>query len=200
MQRKDLALRVLSTAAIMSIVTSIAAPAFAGTYYIGKGSIDVVTSTDGNVHVIQNRIAYIDRDNEIVIKDGTSEADTTLKDANRAAATPAADPAATHATQELEAAGSADAAGESQPDPDAAFTLSEAELIQKELDLSEAEFNSIVHFERGCGLISTNSNNLVVEFKASQLEKDLITTDRKDLQKLKGRIQKYGESAYGNTE
>ena len=99
MQRKDLALRVLSTAAIMSIVTSIAAPAFAGTYYIGKGSIDVVTSTDGNVHVIQNRIAYIDRDNEIVIKDGTSEADTTLKDANRAAATPAADPAATHATQ-----------------------------------------------------------------------------------------------------
>ena len=127
MQRKDLALRVLSTAAIMSIVTSIAAPAFAGTYYIGKGSIDVVTSTDGNVHVIQNRIAYIDRDNEIVIKDGTSEADTTLKDAERAAATPAADPAATHATQELEAAGSADAAGESQPDPDDAFTLSEAE-------------------------------------------------------------------------
>ena len=127
MQRKDLALRVLSTAAIMSIVTSIAAPAFADIYYIGKGSIDVVTSTDGNVHVIQNRIAYIDRDNEIVIKDGTSEADTTLKDANRAAATPAADPTATHATQELEAAGSADAAGESQPDPDAAFTLSEAE-------------------------------------------------------------------------
>lgn len=127
MQRKDLALRVLSTAAIMSIVTSIAAPAFAGTYYIGKGSIDVVTSTDGNVHVIQNRIAYIDRDNEIVIKDGTSEEDTTLKDANRAAATPAADPAAGAATQELEATGSADAAGESQPDPDAAFTLSEAE-------------------------------------------------------------------------
>lgn len=127
MQRKDLALRVLSTAAIMSIVTSIAAPAFAGTYYIGKGSIDVVTSTDGNVHVIQNRIAYIDRDNEIVIKDGTSEADTTLKDAARAAATPAADPAATPATQEPEATGSADAAGESQPDPDAAFTLSEAE-------------------------------------------------------------------------
>ena len=125
MQRKDLALRVLSTAAIMSIVTSIAAPAFAGTYYIGKGSIDVVTSTDGNVHVIQNRIAYIDRDNEIVIKDGTSEADTTLKDAARAAATPAADPAATHATQELEAAGSADAAGESQPDPDTGFTLNE---------------------------------------------------------------------------
>lgn len=78
--------------------------------------------------------------------------------------------------------------------------MAEAELIQKELDLSEAEVNSIVHFERGCGLISTNSNNLVVEFKASQLEKDFITTDRKDLQKLKDRVQKYGDFAYGNTE
>ena len=131
MQRKDLALRVLSTAAIMSIVTSIAAPAFAGTYYIGKGSIDVVTSTDGeHVHVIQNGIAYIDRDNEIVIKDGTDENDTTLKDADRAAATPAVAPAATPAMQE--AAGPADAAGESQPDPDDAFTLSEEEEDSEE--------------------------------------------------------------------
>ena len=130
MQRKDLALRVLSTAAIMSIVTSIAAPAFAGTYYIGKGSIDVETITeDGKqyVKVTQGKTTYTDTSDEIVIKDGTSEADTTLKDAARAAATPAAAPAAGAATQELEAAGSADAAGESQPDPDAGFTLSEAE-------------------------------------------------------------------------
>ena len=129
MQRKDLALRVLSTAAIMSIVTSIAAPAFAGTYYIGKGSIDVeaTTDADGNqyVKVTQGDKTYTDTSNEIVIKDGTSEADTTLKDAARAAATPAADPAATPATQEPEATGSADAAGESQPDPDAGFTLNE---------------------------------------------------------------------------
>lgn len=130
MQRKDLALRVLSTAAIMSIVTSIAAPAFAGTYYIGKGSIDVetVTGADGEyVKVTQGGTTYEDKSNEIVIKDGTSEADTTLKDAERAAATPAADPAATHATQKLEATGSADAAGESQPDPDAGFTLNETQ-------------------------------------------------------------------------
>lgn len=129
MQRKDLALRVLSTAAIMSIVTSIAAPAFAGTYYIGKGSIDVVTKkdTEGNeyVEVKQGDNTYTDTSDEIVIKDGTDENDTTLKDAERAAATPAADPAATHATQKLEATGSADAAGESQPDPDAGFTLNE---------------------------------------------------------------------------
>ena len=133
MQRKDLALRVLSTAAIMSIVTSIAAPAFAGTYYIGKGSIDVVTSTDGEqqyVKVTQGNKTYTDTSNEIVIKDGTDENDTTLKDADRAAATPAVAPAATPATQE--AAGPADAAGESQPDPDDAFTLSEEEEDSEE--------------------------------------------------------------------
>ena len=130
MQRKDLALRVLSTAAIMSIVTSIAAPAFADVYYIGNGSIDVetMTSTDGKqqyVKVTQGNKTYTDTSDEIVIKDGTDENDTTLKDADRAAATPAVAPAATPATQE--AAGPADAAGESQPDPDAGFTLNETE-------------------------------------------------------------------------
>ena len=134
MQRKDLALRVLSTAAIMSIVTSIAAPAFADIYYIGKGSIDVEATTDADgkqyVKVTQGGTTYEDKSNEMVIKDGTSEADTTLTEAKRAEGTqakPAVAPAAGAATQELEAAGSADAAGESQPDPDAAFTLSEAE-------------------------------------------------------------------------
>ena len=134
MQRKDLALRVLSTAAIMSIVTSIAAPAFADIYYIGNGSIDVVTKkdTEGNeyVEVKQGDNTYTDTSDEIVIKDGTSEADTTLTEAKRAEGTranPAVAPAAGAATQELEATGSADAAGESQPDPDAGFTLSETE-------------------------------------------------------------------------
>ena len=134
MQRKDLALRVLSTAAIMSIVTSIAAPAFADIYYIGNGSIDVEATTDADgkqyVKVTQGGTTYEDKSNEIVIKDGTSEADTTLTEAKRAEGTranPAVAPAAGAATQELEAAGPADAAGESQPDPDAAFTLSEAE-------------------------------------------------------------------------
>ena len=134
MQRKDLALRVLSTAAMMSIVTSIAAPAFADIYYIGKGSIDVEATTDADgkqyVKVTQGGTTYEDKSNEIVIKDGTSEADTTLTEAKRAEGTranPAVAPAAGAATQELEAAGSADAAGESQPDPDAGFTLSETE-------------------------------------------------------------------------
>ena len=142
MQRKDLALRVLSTAAIMSIVTSIAAPAFADIYYIGNGSIDVVTKTgtDGEyVEVTQNGKTYTDTSKEIVIKDGTSEKDATLKEAARAEGTqakPAVAPAAGAVTQELEAAGTADAAGpaagESQLDPDDAFTLSEAEEDSEE--------------------------------------------------------------------
>ena len=142
MQRKDLALRVLSTAAIMSIVTSIAAPAFADIYYIGNGSIDVKTMTDENgqyVQVTQGGKTYTDTSKEIVIKDGTSEKDATLKEAARAEGTqakPVVAPAAGAATQELEAAGTADAAGpaagESQLDPDDAFTLSEEEEDSEE--------------------------------------------------------------------
>ena len=135
MQRKDLALRVLSTAAIMSIVTSIAAPAFADIYYIGNGSIDVetITSTDGKqqyVKVTQGNKTYTDTSDEIVIKDGTDEDHTTLREDTRIkekrAEVAIPDNERTD-TQELEAAGLEDAAGESQPDPDAAFTLSETE-------------------------------------------------------------------------
>ena len=139
MQRKDLALRVLSTAAIMSIVTSIAAPAFADIYYIGNGSIDVVTKEDADgkkyVEVKQGDNIYTDTSDEIVIKDGTSEDDATLTENTRIegkrAEVAVPDKERTD-TQELEAAGSADAAGESQPDPDAAFTLSEAEEDSEE--------------------------------------------------------------------
>ena len=46
------------------------------------------------------------------------------------------------------------------------------------LRLSETEVMNITHFQRGNGLISTNNNNITVEFKASNLEKELITTDR----------------------
>ena len=131
MQRKDLALRVLSTAAIMSIVTSIAAPAFADVYYIGNGSIDVKTMTDENgqyVQVTQGGKTYTDTSDEIVIKDGNNEGNAAQKEENRIdgkkAKVAIPDDERTD-TQELEAAGSADAAGESQPDPDAGFTLNE---------------------------------------------------------------------------
>lgn len=51
----------------------------------------------------------------------------------------------------------------------------EAQRVQELLHLSEAETLAITHFERGNGLISTNNNNVTVEFKASELEKELIT-------------------------
>ena len=60
----------------------------------------------------------------------------------------------------------------------------EAQRIQSIMHLSEAEVMEITHFERGNGLISTNNNNVAVEFKSSQLEKNLITTDRRELQKI----------------
>ncbi len=60
----------------------------------------------------------------------------------------------------------------------------EAQRVQSILRLSEAELMEITHFERGNGLISTNNNNISVEFKCSPLEKSLITTDRRELQDL----------------
>ncbi len=60
----------------------------------------------------------------------------------------------------------------------------EAQRVQSILHLSEAEVMEITHFERGNGLISTNNNNITVEFRCSDLEKSLITTDRRELQEL----------------
>ena len=39
------------------------------------------------------------------------------------------------------------------------------------LHLSETEVMNITHFQRGNGLISTNNNNITVEFKASAWKK-----------------------------
>ena len=130
MQRKDLALRVLSTAAIMSIVTSIAAPAFADVYYIGNGSIDVetITSTDGKqqyVKVTQGNKTYTDTSNEIVIKDGIDEESAAQREESRIDGKKAKVAIPDNERHEPEAAGLEDAAGESQPDPDDAFTLNE---------------------------------------------------------------------------
>ena len=60
----------------------------------------------------------------------------------------------------------------------------EARRVQSILHLSEAEVMEITHFERGSGLISTNNNHVTVEVKCSQLEKELITTDRRELLEL----------------
>jgi conjugal transfer ATP-binding protein TraC len=60
----------------------------------------------------------------------------------------------------------------------------EAMLVQDALKLTDAEIMQITRFERGNALISTNSNHITVEVKASDLEKELITTDRYELSML----------------
>ncbi len=70
----------------------------------------------------------------------------------------------------------------------------EAMRVQGALHLSDAEVMEVTHFERGNGLISTNNNNIMVEFKASPLEKDLITTDRRELKDIVERMRRQSEA------
>lgn len=74
----------------------------------------------------------------------------------------------------------------------------EAMRVQESLRLSDAETMEVTHFERGNGLISTNNNNIMVEFKASPLEKELITTDRRELKEIVNRKRKenFQEAVY----
>jgi len=60
----------------------------------------------------------------------------------------------------------------------------EAERVKTILHLTENEKMNIVHFQRGNALILTNNNNITVEFKSSPMEKELITTDRDELNKI----------------
>lgn len=70
----------------------------------------------------------------------------------------------------------------------------EAVRVQDALHLSDAEIMEVTHFERGTGLISTNNNNVIVDFKASPLEKDLITTDRNELKEIAERLRRQKEA------
>ena len=65
----------------------------------------------------------------------------------------------------------------------------EAQRVESILKLSETEVMNITHFARGSGLISTNNNNVTVEFKSSALELELITSDRRELQEILARKQ-----------
>lgn len=120
MRAKNLALRVLSTAAMLSIVTSIAAPAFAATYYINEGSVDVTVSKDGVVTVEQGGETYKDGLDSVVIRGGTrSEGET--DDRTKADASPAtqeADGSNAPAVNETEAPKSENTAGDAAPKPE----------------------------------------------------------------------------------
>ena len=70
----------------------------------------------------------------------------------------------------------------------------EAQRVKQILHLSETEVMNITHFQRGNGLISTHNNHITVEFKASALEKELITTDRQELLEI---LERQREKAAG---
>lgn len=117
MRAKNLALRVLSTAAMLSIVTSIAAPAFAATYYINDGSVDVTVSDAGVVTVKQGNDTYTDGLDSVIIRGGTRSKDET-DDRIKADASPAtqeADGSNTPAVNETEAPKSENTAGDAAP-------------------------------------------------------------------------------------
>lgn len=120
MRAKNLALRVLSTAAMLSIVTSIAAPAFAATYYINEGSVDVTVSDAGVVTVKQGDEIYTDGLDSVIIRGGTrSEGET--DDRTKADASPAtqeADGSNAPAVNETEAPKSENTAGDTAPKPE----------------------------------------------------------------------------------
>lgn len=60
----------------------------------------------------------------------------------------------------------------------------EAETVRDIFELSDREMTDIIRFERGNGLVITNTNNVPIKVVASDKEKDLITTDRKRLEEL----------------
>lgn len=62
--KKQLALRVLSTAALMAMVSSIATAAFADTYDLNKGSVTVKTKDDGITYVTQENTEINDHQDD----------------------------------------------------------------------------------------------------------------------------------------
>lgn len=118
MRAKNLALRVLSTAAMLSIVTSIAAPAFAATYYINDGSVDVNVSDAGVVTVNQGNKTYTDKLDSVVIRGGARG--DKVDDRTEVGASPAtqeADGSNAPAGNETEAPKSENIAGDTAPKP-----------------------------------------------------------------------------------
>ena len=63
--KQQFALRVLSTAALMAMVSSIATAAFADTYDLNKGSVDILAE-GGKQYITQ----WEDKDNNLCVKDG----------------------------------------------------------------------------------------------------------------------------------
>ena len=75
--KQQLALRVLSTAALMAMVSSIATGAFADTYDLNKGSVDILAE-GGKQSITQ----WEDKDNNLCVKDGEGKEIRDREDSN----------------------------------------------------------------------------------------------------------------------
>lgn len=140
MRAKNLALRVLSTAAMLSIVTSIAAPAFAATYYINDGSVDVAVSKDGIVTVEQGGVTYTDGLDSVVIRGGTrgDKGDDRIE-ADASPATQEADGSNAPTVNEMEAPKSENTAGDTAPKPETTATEEHKEGTPQQEPTEEKE-------------------------------------------------------------
>ena len=75
--KKQLALRVLSTAALVAMVSSIAPAAFAAEYNVKDGSVEIVAK-DGSQSITQ----WADKDNNLCVKDGEGKDIRDREDSN----------------------------------------------------------------------------------------------------------------------
>ena len=77
--KKQLALRVLSTAVLLAMVSSIATAAFADTYDLNKGSVTVETKDNGNTYVTQANTEttdHLDTTGVTITSNGTQTSNT----------------------------------------------------------------------------------------------------------------------------
>ena len=177
MQRKDLALRVLSTAAIMSIVTSIAAPAFAGTYYMANGNLSIRQDENGKVYVKSGDSDELeDKDKEVIICGGAGD--------NKWSNAP-----------------SGGAADEQQPHPNAGSTLNETQEGSAQTEEGSAQTKEgSAQTEGGSaqtkeGSAQTKEGSAQTQEGSAQTEEDSAQTQEGSAQTQEGSAQTEEDSA-----
>ena len=170
MQRKDLALRVLSTAAIMSIVTSIAAPAFAGTYYMANGNLSIRQDENGKVYVKSGDSDELeDKDKEVIICGGAGD--------NKWSNAP-----------------SGGAADEQQPHPNAGSTLNETQEGSAQTEEGSAQTKEGSAQTEG-GSAQTKEGSAQTKEGSAQTKEDSAQTQEGSAQTQEGSAQTQEGSA-----
>ena len=170
MQRKDLALRVLSTAAIMSIVTSIAAPAFAGTYYMANGNLSIRQDENGKVYVKSGDSDELeDKDKEVIICGGAGD--------NKWSNAP-----------------SGGAADEQQPHPNAGSTLNETQEGSAQTEEGSAQTKEGSAQTEG-GSAQTKEGSAQTKKGSAQTKEDSAQTQEGSAQTQEGSAQTQEGSA-----